>query len=95
MLYYENAGEPTSTQLGFSVEHITDMANVLEIHCLENETLVNITNLLDEMVDMGILSRPNEAEKRYRLRRKSFINIIGADVDTLLNDIVLNNEEVS
>lgn len=95
MLYYENAGEPTSTQLGFSVEQITDMANALEIHCLENETLMNVTNLLDEMVDMGILSRPNETEKRYRLRRKSFINIIGADVDTLLNDIVLNNEEVS
>ena len=54
---------------------------------------MNITNLLDEMVDMGILSRPNDTEKRDRLRRKSFINIIGADVDTLLNDIVLNNGE--
>lgn len=93
MLYYENNGEPTSSQLGFSVEQIMDMVAVLEIHCLENETIMNVTNLLDEMVDMGILSRPNETEKRYRLRRKSFINIIGADVDTLLNDIVMNNGE--
>ena len=93
MLYYEHNGEPTSSQLGFSVDQIMDMVSVLEIHCLENETIMNITNLLDEMVDMGILSRPNDTEKRYRLRRKSFINIIGADVDTLLNDIVLNNGE--
>lgn len=46
------------------------------------------------MVDMSILSRPNETQKRYRLRRKSFTNIIGADIDTLLDDITLNNEEV-
>lgn len=93
MLYYENNGEPTSSQLGFSVEQIMDTVAVLEINCLENETATAVTNLLDEMVDMGILSRPNETEKRYRLRRKSFINIIGADVDTLLNDIVMNNGE--
>ena len=94
MLYHENNGEPTSSQLGFSIEQIMDMVAVLEIHCLEHETIANVTILLDEMVDMGILSRPNETEKRYRLRRKSFINIIGADVDPLLNDIVMNNEEV-
>lgn len=93
MLYYENSGEPTSSQLGFSVEQIMDMVALLDIHCLEHETIANVTNLLDEMVDMGILSRPNETQKRYRLRRKSFTNIIGADIDTLLDDIVLNNEE--
>lgn len=94
MLYYENSGEPTSSQLGFSVEQIMDTVAFWDIHCLERETAASVTNLLDEMVDMGILSRPNETQKRYRLRRKSFTNIIGADIDTLLNDIAANNEEV-
>lgn len=48
-------------------------------------------NLLDEMVEMGILSKPSNG--LYRLRRNSFVNIIGMDFDTLDADIINNNLE--
>ena len=78
---------------GFSINQIMDMANGYDIHCLINMSVPEYKNLLDEMVDMGILSK-TEGDA-YRLRRSSFIGIIGADIDTLDKDIVENNKEVS
>ena len=63
------------------------------IHCLENETKKDYINLLDEMVEMGILGKPDENRDLYRLRRTSFVDIIGEDLDSLDADIVNNNEE--
>ena len=42
---------------------------------------------------MGILGKPDENRDLYRLRRTSFVDIIGEDLDSLDADIVNNNEE--
>ena len=49
---------------------------------------------VDEMVEMGILGKPDESRDLYRLRRNSFVDIIGETFDTVETDIVNNNEEV-
>lgn len=93
MLYhcYEGSRDPSSGWLGFKVEEIIEMARLYDIHCLENETADSFRNLLDEMVEMGILSSP--APGMYRLRRSSFIGIIGEDMDCLEQEIIAANEE--
>lgn len=91
LLYHENQGSPESSQGGFSVENIKKTALAYDINCLKQETDQGYSMLLDEMVDMGILSCPHQDKKMYRLRRHSFINIIGANVDTLLDDIIKDN----
>ena len=93
MLYYFEQEERRGNWKGFSINQIMDMANGYDIHCLINMSVPEYKNLLDEMVDMGILSK-TEGDA-YRLRRSSFIGIIGADIDTLDKDIVENNKEVS
>lgn len=70
-----------------------EMAEEYNIHCLENETQNDYIILLDEMVDMGILSKPNEGNL-YRLRRSSFVDIIGENFDVLDAEIISSNEEV-
>lgn len=93
MLYYFEQEERRGNWKGFSIEQIMGMANEYDIHCLHNMLVSDFKNLLDEMVDMGILSKTeNEA---YRLRRSSFIGIIGADMDSLDKDIIDNNQEVT
>ena len=93
MLYhcYEGSRDPSSGWLGFKVEEIIEMARLYDIHCLENETADSFRNLLDEMVEMGILSSP--APGMYRLRRSTFIGIIGEDMDRLEQEIITANEE--
>ena len=49
-------------------------------------------NLLDEMEEMGILSQPQTG--LYRLRRSSFVDIIGEDIDVLEREIINNNQEI-
>lgn len=93
MLFYLAQGETREQPLGYTVEEISDLARELEILCLEEETSYSCVNLLNEMVDMGILSC--QESKYYRLRRHSFMNIIGTDADALLEDIVANNTEVA
>ena len=63
-------------------------------HCLENESRKDYISLLDEMVEMGILGKPDEDRDLYRLRRNSFVDIIGENLDMLEADIISNNEEV-
>lgn len=93
MLYYENQDDPNAEQRGFSVSDIMNLAKEFDICCLGSESKASYTNLLDEMVAMGILSCPDTVEKRYRLRRRSFLNIIGADVNLLLDEIIESNKE--
>lgn len=89
--FYED-DRVSGSWLGFKVDEIIDMANTYDIHCLEKETKIGFINLLDEMVEMGILSNPSIG--LYRLRRSSFVDIIGENLDTLEVDIINNNEEV-
>ena len=93
LLYYDYEGESSSTALqeGFTVEEIRKTALDWQIHCLENESVGNFAVLLDEMVDMGILSRPTPDERRYRLRRYSFLSIIGSSPDIIIDDIEEQN----
>lgn len=92
ILYYLR-NETKENWLGFSVDEIMAMAEEYKIHCLENSNRSDYLNLLDEMVEMGILSRPTLG--LYRLRRNSFVNIIGSDFDVLDEEIVTNNTEVT
>lgn len=90
--YYED-DRKAGTWQGFPVDAIMKIAAEYPIHCLENETKKDYINLLDEMVEMGILGKPDENRDLYRLRRTSFVDIIGEDLDSLDADIVNNNEE--
>jgi len=92
LYHYENVLSHGSW-LGFSVDEIMEMAKAYDIHCLKNETDHDYVVLLDEMVDMGILSKPGD-RPLYRLRRNSFVDIIGENLDVLEADIVRGNEEV-
>lgn len=95
MLYhfYEEDRKVGSWQ-GFSVDEIMQMAEEYVIHCLENASKKEYINLLDEMVEMGILGKPDEKRNLYRLRRNSFVDIIGENFDILETDIINNNKEV-
>lgn len=92
MLYHFHDDDRSSgSWLGFSVDEIISMANEYTIHCLENETKNGYINLLDEMVEMGILNQPSPGI--YRLRRNSFVDIIGENFETLDAEIISCNEE--
>ena len=77
--------------LGFEVNEIRDIAEFYEIHCLEHETYDSFVALLDEMVEMGILSQPKS--RYYRLRRSSFIDIIGETIEDVEKEIKNGNTE--
>lgn len=72
--YYED-DRKAGTWQGFPVDAIMKIAAEYPIHCLENETKKDYINLLDEMVEMGILGKPDENRDLYRLRRTSFVDI--------------------
>ena len=93
LMCYDSSGQADEIdiQKGFLADEIKKWADDLGIFCLENETSQSYMNLLDEMVDMGILVRPAQNIPRYRLRRNSFLNIIGSDLDSVLEDIDNNN----
>lgn len=78
---------------GFSVDDVMDVAKNYEIHCLENVTKSEYVILMDEMVEMGILGKPDESVSTYRLRRNSFVDIIGESLDVLETEIISNNTE--
>lgn len=94
MLYhYNEGGGNIANWLGYPVQDIIEMANEYHIHYLEKESKSSFIVLLDEMVEMGILSKPEEG--MYRLRRSSFVDIIGEDPDLLEKDIINNNKVIS
>ena len=73
---------------GFKLNEIIDIANEYGIHCLENEKPDEYKNLLAEMEEMGIVC---QSEGRYRLRKASFIDIIGENPEVLEHEIEQNN----
>ncbi len=91
VLYYFQ-DEKVGHWLGYPINKIMEIAWEYDIHCLKKESETDYTILLDEMVEMGILSRPKKG--LYRLRKNSFIDIIGSNFDELHVDIEKNNEEV-
>lgn len=78
---------------GFSVDDVMGVAEEYDIHCLEGVSKSEYIVLMDEMVEMGILGNPDENIHTYRLRRNSFVDIIGESLDILEADIVNNNME--
>ena len=78
---------------GFSVDDVMGVAEEYDIHCLEGVSKSEYIVLMDEMVEMGILGKPDENTHTYRLRRNSFVDIIGESLDILEADIVNNNME--
>ena len=78
---------------GFSVDDVMGVAEEYDIHCLEGVSKSEYIVLMDEMVEMGILGKPNKNTHTYRLRRNSFVDIIGEFLDILEADIVNNNME--
>lgn len=95
MLYHIYEEDRTSgSWRGFSVDDVMEVAGDYEIHCLKNVSKSEYIILMDEMVEMGILGKPDESTNTYRLRRNSFVDIIGESLDTLEADIINNNTEV-
>ncbi len=95
LLYHLEEDSMTSgSWLGFSINSIMEVAKTYDIHCLKNETEETYINLLEEMKDMGILSQPKDNVRMYRLRRKSFVDIIGENIDDLEREIISKNEEL-
>lgn len=92
-LLYHYRDETTDNWYGFSVEEIINIAESYGIRCLTNLSRSEFIILLDEMEEMGILSKPNFG--LYRLRRSTFFNIIGSDIDALEKEIERNNKEVT
>lgn len=88
--YYEE-DRSAGSWMGFAVREIREMADAYHIHCLEHESEESFTNLLDEMVEMGILSQPETG--LYRLRRSLFVDIIGENIEILEHDIANDNKE--
>lgn len=90
LLHYDQ-DEKRLNWLGYKIQEVIEIANEFPIYCLEKLTRSEYMVLLDEMVDMGILSRPEP--EYYRLRRSSFIQIIGRDYAEVFEDIDNNNKE--
>lgn len=93
MLYHLYSNNYSMISNGFDVASICEVKDMYDIHCLEMLSEREIVALLDEMEEMGILSRPNTDENRYLLRRRSFIDVIGANLESLEHDIETYNEE--
>lgn len=90
-LYHDHETDISyARSIGFTVEQIKEVADIFEIVCLKDENENSFTVLLDEMVEMGILSNP--VKNTYRLRRRSFVDIIGENMETIEAEIASNNE---
>lgn len=94
MLYLLNEGDMGGRGYGFSVDEIRDVARTWPIHCLEGAGVREYAALLDELVEMGILSR-FEDRQTYRLRRYTFLGVIAPnlDMDALEREILADNGE--
>ena len=92
LLHYDQ-DEKKLNWMGYKVEDIIETAKEFDIQCLANEDQDDYILLLDEMVDMGILSRPDS--KHYRLRRSSFVQLIGPNYDAVFEEIDKENRRTA
>ena len=88
LLHYEQ-DEKKLNWMGYKADDIIKTAKYYEVHCLADLSRDGYILLMDEMVDMGILSRPESGY--YRMRRSSFIQHIGRKYDDVFEEIVNNN----
>lgn len=78
---------------GFSLEQIRQAAeNFCSIRCLSGLTDEEYRALLDELVDMGILLHQTERDS-YSFLRRSFLEVIGPDLDKLYEEIERANQK--
>lgn len=75
---------------GYTVEQIKYIVDIYDIRCLKGLDREGYETLLDEMFEMGILHRAQEGV--YRLRKRSFLDIIGSDMTRLENEIIDENK---
>lgn len=75
---------------GYTVTEIRKMVDEYDICCLRGLSTDKCEALLDEMFEMGILHRAENGV--YRLRKRSFLDIIGSDMTRLENEIISENE---
>jgi len=93
VLYHLSGNDYATISNGFDIRSIREIAtDWFDIHCLSSLSEKETIALLDEMEEMGILSRPDTERNRYLLRRRSFIDVIGTSLEVLENDIKLYNE---
>jgi len=74
--------------MGFSIAEIKDMADFLGVKILAKEE--HYEDLLNEMVDMGILEL---SDSKYRLRRRAFVDMIGNSLEKIEHDVEEANSE--
>ena len=75
--------------LGYGADQIRTMAEDYGIRCLAGLGTAEYEVLLDEMTEMGILH--HAPGRGYRLRKRSFLDIIGQDMDRLDAEIAEEN----
>lgn len=88
-LYYYHEGERSGSSLGFTVEEIQEVAAIAfcqPLPSLKDASRAEYVALLEELVAMGILSCL-EAHNTYRLRRHTFLHVIGKDLETLEKEV--------
>lgn len=93
LMYYE--AEETmgiTTISGYSPAEVKKTADDWGINKLKGETIQSYGNLMDEMVDMYILSKPDQDVQRYRLRRHAFLSIIGKNEEAVVDGISQNDD---
>lgn len=88
LLHYEQ-DEKKMNWMGYKVGDIISCAREFKIQCLADLQQDEYKLLLDEMVDMGILNSPDV--DCYRLRRYSFIKLIGPNYDAVFEEICNKN----
>lgn len=82
-LYYD---EPEKIKDGFSMEDIALCADLLEVRNLKDCSRQELKNLLDEMVEMGVLASLSDSGS-YKLRQMRFRDTIGHSARDIERDI--------
>jgi hypothetical protein len=81
---------------GFSANTILKVAiDEFSILCLVDETETSCQCLLDEMTDMAVLSSRNvDGSITYRLRKRSFLDLLGNNFDVICDAIEKEDSEM-
>ena len=86
VLYFEDEGTQGSAfaLTGYPVDAIRKTASEWDVLCLMQEDHTSFGELLNEMVDMGVLLKPNPNSDRFRFRRYAFLHYLGTDTYSIL-----------
>ena len=92
LLTQEREGDTASELSGLSASEVLECGKSWDVKALVNETVKTTEILMDEMVDMGILSKGDADSGGYRLRMHRFLSIIGS-IDAILEAFVTDEED--